>query len=116
MYAIRSYYVCEKYSLPLQSMCLSAHRRFPFGSEDLMQRKFGGSLPVYVQFEGDIQEPDVLKMMMKTKEFMKEDPNITSAQSVADLVAQMNDAMGEGNSVITSYSIHYTKLYDGSLL
>jgi hydrophobe/amphiphile efflux-3 (HAE3) family protein len=68
-------------------------------SEDLMQRKFGGSLPVYVQFEGDIREPDVLKMMMKTKEFMEEDPNITSAQSVADLVAQMNDAMGEGNRI-----------------
>lgn len=27
-------HLCEKYQLPLQSMCLSAHRRFPFGSED----------------------------------------------------------------------------------
>lgn len=27
-------HLCEKYGLPLQSMCLSAHRRFPFGSED----------------------------------------------------------------------------------
>lgn len=26
--------LCEHYGLPLQSMCLSAHRRFPFGSED----------------------------------------------------------------------------------
>ena len=26
--------LCEKYNFPLQSMCLSAHRRFPFGSED----------------------------------------------------------------------------------
>ncbi|UCH13590.1 MAG: RND family transporter [Bacteroidales bacterium] len=65
-------------------------------SEDVMQKKFGGSLPVFVEFEGDIQEPEVLKMMIKTENFMKEDPNIYSAQSVADLVEQMNDAMGEG--------------------
>lgn len=65
-------------------------------SEDLMQKKFGGSMPVYIQFDGDIQDPGVLKLMMKTEDFMKEDPNISSAQSVADLVAQMNNAMGEG--------------------
>jgi predicted RND superfamily exporter protein len=65
-------------------------------SENLMQKKFGGSLPVYVEFEGDVQEPEVLKMMIRTEDFMKEDPNISSAQSVADLVEQMNDAMGEG--------------------
>ncbi|UUE09609.1 L-ribulose-5-phosphate 3-epimerase [Dickeya zeae] len=27
-------HVCEKNNFPLQSMCLSAHRRFPFGSHD----------------------------------------------------------------------------------
>ncbi|WP_375749445.1 L-ribulose-5-phosphate 3-epimerase [Vibrio sp. HN007] len=26
--------LCEKHAMPLQSMCLSAHRKFPFGSED----------------------------------------------------------------------------------
>ncbi|MDG3086229.1 L-ribulose-5-phosphate 3-epimerase [Vibrio hannami] len=26
--------LCEQYELPLQSMCLSAHRKFPFGSAD----------------------------------------------------------------------------------
>ncbi|MUK68225.1 L-ribulose-5-phosphate 3-epimerase [Aliivibrio fischeri] len=26
--------LCEKYDVPLQSMCLSAHRKFPFGSAD----------------------------------------------------------------------------------
>jgi hydrophobe/amphiphile efflux-3 (HAE3) family protein len=68
-------------------------------AEDVMQKKFGGSLPVFVEFEGDIQDPDVLKMMIKTQEFMREDPNISSAQSVADLVEQMNDAMGEGERI-----------------
>ena len=31
--------LCEKYALPLQSMCLSAHRKFPFGSADENIRK-----------------------------------------------------------------------------
>jgi len=68
-------------------------------SEDVMQKKFGGSLPVFVEFEGDVQEPEVLKMMIRTENFMKENPNIFSAQSVADLVEQMNDAMGEGEKI-----------------
>lgn len=32
IYALRR--LCEEHSLPLQSMCLSAHRKFPFGSAD----------------------------------------------------------------------------------
>jgi predicted RND superfamily exporter protein len=68
-------------------------------AEDVMQKKFGGSLPVFVEFEGDIQDPEVLKMMIRTEEFMREDPNISSAQSVADLVELMNDAMGEGEKI-----------------
>jgi predicted RND superfamily exporter protein len=64
-----------------------------------MQQKFGGSLPVFVEFEGDVQEPELLKMMITTQEFMEEDPNILTAQSVADLVEQMNDAMGEGKRI-----------------
>ncbi len=68
-------------------------------SEDVMQEKFGGSLPVFVEFEGDVQDPEVLKMMIRTENFMKEDPNVTSAQSVADLVERMNDAMGEGENI-----------------
>lgn len=29
IYALRR--LCEQYEMPLQSMCLSAHRKFPFG-------------------------------------------------------------------------------------
>ena len=32
IYALRD--LCQKHNMPLQSMCLSAHRKFPFGSED----------------------------------------------------------------------------------
>jgi len=68
-------------------------------AEDVMQKKFGGSLPVFVVFEGDMQSPEVLKMMISTEHFMKEDPNIEITQSVADLIEQMNDAMGEGEKI-----------------
>ena len=68
-------------------------------AEDVMQKKFGGSLPVFVVFEGDMQSPEVLKMMIITEHFMKEDPNIEITQSVADLIEQMNDAMGEGKKI-----------------
>ncbi|GAB3526037.1 MULTISPECIES: L-ribulose-5-phosphate 3-epimerase [Photobacterium] len=37
IYALR--HLCEKYGMPLHSMCLSAHRKFPFGSEDETTRK-----------------------------------------------------------------------------
>jgi len=37
IYALR--HLCEKHALPLQSMCLSAHRKFPFGSADPEIRK-----------------------------------------------------------------------------
>ncbi|MBN1119389.1 MAG: RND family transporter [Bacteroidales bacterium] len=68
-------------------------------AEDVMQKKFGGSLPVFVVFEGDMQSPEVLKMMISTEHFMKEDPNIEITQSIADLIVQMNDAMGEGKKI-----------------
>ena len=68
-------------------------------SEDLMQKKFGGSFPVFVVFDGDVQSPEVLKTMIRTEQFMKQDPNISITQSVADLIEQMNDAMLEGKKI-----------------
>ena len=37
IYALR--HLCEKHGLPFQSMCLSAHRKFPFGSADSKVRE-----------------------------------------------------------------------------
>ncbi len=64
-----------------------------------MQKKFGGSFPVFVVFDGDMKSPEVLKKMIKTEQFMKQDPNISITQSVADLIEQMNDAMLEGKKI-----------------
>lgn len=68
-------------------------------TENIMQKKFGGSLPAFVVFKGDIQNPDVLKTMIKTENYMKKFPKITSTQSVADLIEEMNDVMGEGKRI-----------------
>jgi len=68
-------------------------------SEKLMQEKFGGSQPVFVVFEGDMQSPEVLKTMIKAEEYMKKSPDISFTQSVADLIEQMNEVMGEGKKI-----------------
>ncbi len=68
-------------------------------TEDIMQEKFGGSQPVFVVFEGDIQSPYVLKMMIKTENYMKEFSAIDRTQSIADLVEEMNDVMEEGKRI-----------------
>ena len=68
-------------------------------AEDVMQRKFGGSQPVYVVFEGDMQSPELLQSMIETENFMKKNPFVTTTQSVADLIEQMNDVMGEGEKI-----------------
>ncbi len=68
-------------------------------TEDIMQEKFGGSQPVFVVIKGDMQNPNVLKMMDKTEAYMKESPDIFNTQSVAGLVKEMNNAMGEGKRI-----------------
>jgi len=68
-------------------------------SEDILQEKFGGSQPVFVVFKGDMQSPEVLKTMIKTEEYMKKFPEISTTQSIADLVQEMNKAMGEGKKI-----------------
>lgn len=68
-------------------------------SEDILQKKFGGSMPVYVSFKGDIQSPELLKMMRKTQEYMEKNSSIYNTQSIADLIEEMNDAMGEGKKI-----------------
>ncbi len=68
-------------------------------AEDVIREKFGGSLPIFVVFEGDLQSPEVLRMMIKTERFLKEQDNIVVAQSVASLIEQMNDVMGEGKMI-----------------
>jgi len=68
-------------------------------AEDIMTKKFGGTKPVFVLFKGDMQSPEVLKTMIRTEEYMKRSPDILTTQSVADLIRELNKALGEGNII-----------------
>ncbi len=68
-------------------------------AEEIMAKQFGGSKPIFVRFEGNMQNPDVLKTMIRTEEFMKESPWVNSTQSIADLIAQLNYALGNDRSI-----------------
>lgn len=68
-------------------------------SEGLLRSKFNGSMPLYVHVKGDIQSPEVLNAMKAAQDFMESYEFIPYSQSVADLVAQMNEAMGEEKAI-----------------
>jgi len=68
-------------------------------TEELMEREFGGSIPIQVLVIGDIQDPVVLSQMKKIEDFLESKKDVRNAQSVADLIEEMNDAMGEGKTI-----------------
>ena len=68
-------------------------------AEEIMAEKFGGSKPIFVAFEGNMQDPDVLKTMVRTEEFMKESPFVPTTSSIADLIMQLNFVMGNERSI-----------------
>jgi uncharacterized protein len=68
-------------------------------AEDIMTAKFGGSKPVFVLFKGDIQDPMVLNKMVEAEAYMKVNPGIEKTQSVADILLQMNEALGQGKNI-----------------
>lgn len=68
-------------------------------AEDIMTLKFGGSKPVFVLFKGDIQSPELLNTMLRTEEYMKKSPGVVATQSIAGLIAEINDVLGEGRKI-----------------
>lgn len=68
-------------------------------TEEMMERKFGGSVPVQILVNGDIQSPDVLNKIKRIEDFLEKQNNVHNPKSVADLIEEMSDAMGEGKSI-----------------
>ena len=64
-------------------------------AEDMMESKLGGSIPIQILVKGDLQEPAVLKEMIKLEKYLKSLPDIHSPQSIADLICEMNDVMND---------------------
>ncbi|TVR40668.1 MAG: RND family transporter [Bacteroidia bacterium] len=67
--------------------------------EELLKEKFNGSTPLYLHIQGNVQDPEVLRAMEDAQNFMQQFPYIPYSQSVADLIKQMNDVMGEGEII-----------------
>jgi predicted RND superfamily exporter protein len=68
-------------------------------AEEIMEEKFGGSAPVFVLFEGDIQSPKVLNTMVLCEEYMRKSPDILSTQSVAGLVLDLAEGFDLGRQI-----------------
>lgn len=68
-------------------------------TEEMMEEKFGGSVPIQFLVSGDIQDPAVLKKMKAVEDFLKKQENVYNPKSVADLIEEMSDAMGEGKLI-----------------
>jgi predicted RND superfamily exporter protein len=68
-------------------------------AEDIMSSKFGGTKPIFVLFKGDIQSPEVMNTILKTEEYMRQSPGVASTQSIADLIVEINAALGEGRKI-----------------
>lgn len=65
-------------------------------TETLLQEKFTGSTPLYIKVNGNIQSPEVLNKMDEVQQYIEKLPYIKQSQSVADLIKEMNNVMGEG--------------------
>lgn len=68
-------------------------------SEKLLKAKFNGSMPLYVTISGDVQSPEGLRLMRETQDFMDQFDYIPFSQSVADMIEEMNEVMGEGKQI-----------------
>ena len=58
-----------------------------------MVEKFGGTKPVFVHFQGNMQDPEVLKTMISASEYMEQSPDIYTSMSVAKLISEIHLAI-----------------------
>jgi uncharacterized protein len=57
---------------------------------------FGGSTQLSILVEGDIQDPKILKAMLKFGEYLETLPSVSQVVSIADQISRMNEAFRSG--------------------
>jgi len=62
-------------------------------AERIMVEKFGGTKPVFVHFQGNMQDPEVLKTMIAASDYMEQSPDINTSMSVAKLISEIHLAI-----------------------
>jgi predicted RND superfamily exporter protein len=68
-------------------------------AEQIMEKDFGGSKPIFVVFDGDMQSPEVLNTMIRCEEYMRKSPDVLTTQSIAGLVLDLSEGLGEGRQI-----------------
>ena len=64
-----------------------------------MDKKFGGSIPIQILVRGDIQDPLILTRMKQMEHYLETEGEVNNLLSIADLIEEANDVMGEGKQV-----------------
>lgn len=71
--------------------------------ELIMNNKFGGSIPLQILVEGDIQDPAVLREMKAVQDFIKTLKHVNNPFSIVDLMLELNASMGDGREIPDRY-------------
>ena len=70
------------------SLCFSKGSK-PYEADMLLRDEFGGSLFAQVVVEGEIADPITLQVMKKTSKYMNTLPEVTQANSAADIFSEI---------------------------
>ncbi|MCK4330295.1 RND family transporter, partial [candidate division WOR-3 bacterium] len=64
-------------------------------TEEMMEEKLGGSIPIQLLVKGDLKDPFVLKEMLKFEKYLQAQSNVNDPQSIADLICEINGVMND---------------------
>lgn len=68
-------------------------------TEKVMKTRFGGSVPIQIVVQGDLHEPEVLREIKRLQDSLAAMEDVHNPQSIADLIEEMSDVMGEGKRI-----------------
>jgi len=68
-------------------------------ADEIMRKKFGGSIPIQILVQGDMQNPYVLKEIRLFEKYLKSLKNVHNPQAMADLISEMNDVMFDEKTI-----------------
>ncbi|MBN2322790.1 MAG: MMPL family transporter [Spirochaetes bacterium] len=68
-------------------------------ADAVIQDTFGGSTTITIALKGDIKSPHVLKEMLLLEKYLDHLPQVQNSQSLADLIARMNDTLNGHRTV-----------------
>lgn len=67
--------------------------------EKILNKKFGGSIPLQILVRGDIQDPAVLKDIKKVQDYVQSLQHVNNPFSIVDIMLELNAAMGDGRQI-----------------